>query len=398
MTIVDDHTRCTWVYLMRHKSETRHHLQSFVQLVETQFSSKVKTIRSDNGQEFIMPLYYSNKGIIHQTSCVSTPQQNGVVERKHRHLLNVARALLFQANLPKYFWGEAILTATYLINRIPTPILSGKPPYEMLYKIRPSYNHLRVFGCLCFASTHAKKPSKFDARATRCIFIGYPYGQKGYRVYEIENRRVFTSRDVIFYEDQFPFSNYSSPSHSPVLPMPFPIPNDGNVPQNCNDNPTPALEQATDISNMDFNASIVPRRSSRPTKPPGYLHDFHIQHRLPSQMSQSSESATVSSLGNPYPLCNFLSYDCLSSPHRAFTSSISLQTEPQSFLQAFRDKNWRDAMRAEIDALENNQTWTLTSLPPGKKSVGCKWVFKVKYKPDGSVERYKACLIVKGFS
>ena len=149
---------------------------------------------------------------------------------------------------------------------------------------------------------------------------------------------------------------------------------------------------------MDFNASIVPRRSFGPTKPPGYLHDFHIQHRLPSQMSQSSESATVTSLGNPYPLCNFLSYDCLSSPHRAFTSSISLQIEPKSFLQAFRDKNWRDAMRAEIDALENNQTWTLTSLPPGKKSVGCKWVFKVKYKLDGSVERYKARLVAKGFS
>ena len=149
---------------------------------------------------------------------------------------------------------------------------------------------------------------------------------------------------------------------------------------------------------MDFNASIVPRRSSRPTKPPRYLHDFHIQHRLQFQMSQSSESATVTSLGNPYPLCNFLSYDCLSSPHQAFTSSISLQTEPKSFLQAFRDKNWRDAMRAEIDALENNQTWTLTSLPPGKKSVGCKWVFKVKYKPDGSVERYKARLVAKGFS
>ena len=108
--------------------------------------------------------------------------------------------------------------------------------------------------------------------------------------------------------------------------MPFPIPNDENVPPNCNDNPTPALEQAIDISNMDFNASIVPRRSSRPTKPHGYLHDFHIQHRLPSQMSQSSESATVTSLGNPYPFCNFLSYDYISSSHRAFTSSISLQT------------------------------------------------------------------------
>lgn len=99
-TIVDDYTRCTWVYLMHYKSETCHLLKSFIQLVETQYSSKVKILRSDNGQEFDMPTYYSEKGIVHQTSCVSTPQQNGVAERKHRHLLNVALALLFQA--PSY--------------------------------------------------------------------------------------------------------------------------------------------------------------------------------------------------------------------------------------------------------------------------------------------------------
>lgn len=106
LTIVDDYTRCTWVYLMHHKSDTHQYLTTFINLVETQFSLKVKILRSDNGPEFKMSTFFSNKGIIHQTSCVSTPQQNGVAERKHRHLLNVARALLFQASLPKKILGR----------------------------------------------------------------------------------------------------------------------------------------------------------------------------------------------------------------------------------------------------------------------------------------------------
>lgn len=106
LTIVDDYSRGTWVYLMKHKSETCSLLVSFVHLVETQFNKRVKVIRSDNGPEFSMTQFYASKGIEHQTTCVNNPQQNGVAERKHRHLLNVGCALLFQANLPKEFWGK----------------------------------------------------------------------------------------------------------------------------------------------------------------------------------------------------------------------------------------------------------------------------------------------------
>jgi len=97
--------------------------------------------------------FFATTGITHQTSCVETPQQNGVVERKHKHLLEVSRALLFQAALPLRFWGEYVLTATHIINRMPTKILKGKTPYEVLHGSPPAYNHLKVFGCLCFVST-----------------------------------------------------------------------------------------------------------------------------------------------------------------------------------------------------------------------------------------------------
>ncbi|GJV48996.1 ribonuclease H-like domain-containing protein [Tanacetum coccineum] len=108
----------------------------FVNLIANQFLKRIKVIRSDNGTEFInnkMENFLKEKGIIHQTSCAYTPQQNGIAERKHRHLLNVARSLLFQGNIPLCFWTDCILTATYLINRLPSSVLAGRSPFCMLY-------------------------------------------------------------------------------------------------------------------------------------------------------------------------------------------------------------------------------------------------------------------------
>jgi hypothetical protein len=137
---------------MHSKSQTRTLIQSFIHLVETQFNVKVKCLRSDNGSEFNMVDFFSSKGIIHQHTCIETPQQNAIAERKHQHLLNVARALRFQSHLPLYFWGECILTAAYLINRTPTPILGNKTPYECLTFYSSSILSFKSFwmSLLCF--------------------------------------------------------------------------------------------------------------------------------------------------------------------------------------------------------------------------------------------------------
>ena len=108
LTIVDDYTRCTWLFLKNHKSETQHLLESFITFAQNQFQTSIKIIRVDNRLEFIsMYDFFSQKSIECQRTCVYTPQQNGVVERKHRHVLNIARALLFQFNLPLEFWENA---------------------------------------------------------------------------------------------------------------------------------------------------------------------------------------------------------------------------------------------------------------------------------------------------
>ncbi|KAL0456258.1 UNVERIFIED_CONTAM: Copia protein [Sesamum latifolium] len=159
-------------------------------------------------------------GIVHQRSCPYTPQQNGVVERKHKHLLSVARSLLHQASLPRKFWGDYILAAAYLINRIPSSLLHWKSPYELLYHKFPTLDHIRVFGCFCYATNTVPHKDKFDPRSTKCVFLGYSSLHKGYRLYNLGDKTVFTSRDVIFKENIFPFATLST---VPDRCLPLPI-------------------------------------------------------------------------------------------------------------------------------------------------------------------------------
>nr|XP_043620166.1 uncharacterized protein LOC122592014 [Erigeron canadensis] len=146
----------------------------------------------------------NQKGIIHQTSCAYSPQQNGVVERKHIHLLNVARALMFQGGLPLNMWNECVLTACYLINRLPSSVLNGKSPYELFFKSQPNLSHFKVFGCLCFA-TILNNFDKFSSKSEKCILLGYANAKKRYKLLSIEHNNILYYRDVKFYENIFHF-------------------------------------------------------------------------------------------------------------------------------------------------------------------------------------------------
>ena len=223
LTIVDDFTRCTWVFRIQHKSKVHHFLMNFVKFVQTQFHTTIKIVRLDNVTEFLsLQPFFTSCDIEFQHPCVYIPQQNGAVERKHRHMLNVSKSPLFRSQVPLNFLEECILTAVYLINRTPSPLLSNKTPFKALYKRPPTFHHLKVFGCKCYATVVQPK-QKFEPRAIPCVFVGYPCGKKSYKLYDMQSKKKIISRDVKFCEDDFPFSSASQTltlAHStPILPL-----------------------------------------------------------------------------------------------------------------------------------------------------------------------------------
>ena len=126
LTILDDFSRFTWVSLLKSKAKVQISIQNFINLMKNQFNIKIKIVNFDNGPKNLLKEIYASKGILHQRSCVETPQQNGRVERKHQHILNVARTLMFQSHILNNFWSYASNHAVYLINRVPSPIIRNK--------------------------------------------------------------------------------------------------------------------------------------------------------------------------------------------------------------------------------------------------------------------------------
>lgn len=353
--------------------------------------------------------YFREHGIIHETSCVGTPQQNGRVERKHRHILNVARALRFQAGLPIEFWAECALTACYLINRTPSKLLNDKTPYEMLYKRKPAFDQLHVFGCLCYAHNQNHHGDKFASRSRRCVFLGYPYGKKGWRLYDLEKEECFTSRDVLFQETFFPFlerkskTTTTSPITQTMETLPT-IPTDEDEDTNPSSTtidipltwtmisaPTSPQPESNDPSTTTATPALG--RGLRTKQPSTRLADFVVNTVTLTPLAALS---TSQSSGTVYPLSAYYTTARFSESHCNYLSALTLMVELHSYKEAVLLDVWKKAMRFEIDALELNKTWDLVELPPGKIALGCKWVFRIKLKADGTLERYKARLVVLG--
>lgn len=441
LTFIDDHTRVTWVYLLHNKSEASHIFKVFHKMIQTQFQSQIRVLRTDNGKEYfnsILSDYLLENGIQHQSSCVDTPQQNGVSERKNRHLLEVARALMFTMHIPKYLWGDAILTATYLINRMPSRPINFETPLSVLSKTYPHVSKsntlpLRIFGCTAFVHIHDHNRSKLDPRAIKTVFIGYSPTQKGYRCYCPKTKKTYISCDVTFFENTPYFSPTSLQGEKwdeaccswdihdlPLLDVKLDtavsIPESTKISPPVIDPISPVLETRGDstlsISKQPELQVYSRKKKSQANKEimnPTHSHEDEpmVESHSPNESGKFSH---IPDLDMPialrkgvrscthHPISKFISYSNLSPSLHAFTSSLSSVFIPRSIEEALSIPEWKVAVLEEMHALRQNNTWSLVELPQEKNTVGCKWLFTVKYKADGSIERHKARLVAKGFT
>ncbi|TXG73616.1 hypothetical protein EZV62_002195 [Acer yangbiense] len=169
-------------------------------------------------QSFIPFLRHS--GITPRFSCAYSHQQNGIPERKHRHVVETGLILLAHAGMPLKFWCEAFSTATILINNLPTILLHSKSPYEVLYLKKPNYSFLKTFGCACFPYLRDTNKHKLDFHTSICLFLGYSLLHHGYKCLS-SSGRIFISRNVLFHELEFPYHSLFSKPVSPVTSSPF---------------------------------------------------------------------------------------------------------------------------------------------------------------------------------
>ncbi|KAL0556045.1 hypothetical protein IC582_004550 [Cucumis melo] len=438
VTFIDDHTRLTWVYLITDKSEVLSIFQNFYHTIKTQFHTKIAILRSDNGREFQnhnLSEFLASKGIVHQTSYAYTPQQNGVAERKNRHLVEVARSLMLSTSLPSYLWRDAILTAVHLINRMSSRILHLQTLLDCLKKSYPSTRPvsevpLRVFGCTAYVHNFDPNQTKFTPRAQACVFVGYPHHQRGYKYFHPPSRKYFVTMDVTFCENRpyFSVSHLQGESVSEESNSTFKF--FESTPITVSDiDPHPRILPTNQAPWKTYYRRNLRKEVGSPTsQPPTPVQDFEpprdqeknrkdeTEVRIGTSNDEAEQSHTRKldeydpSLDIPialrkgtrsctkHPICNYVSYNNLSPQFRAFTSSLDSTIIPKNIYTALECPEWKNAVMEEMKTLEKNRTWEICVLPKGHKTVGCKWVFSLKYKGDSTLDRHKARLVAKGFT
>ncbi|GJV59270.1 transposable element [Tanacetum coccineum] len=374
LSIIDDFSRMTWVFMMKHKSGAFEKFKHWKILIENQTGRKIKRLRTDNGLEFCSREFNDfcrDEGIARHYTVRYTPQQNGVAERMNRTLLERTRCLLLNAGLDRSFWAQVLNTAFYLINTSPAAaaaidcktlieVWSGKPA---------DYSKLRVFGCPAYY--HVSK-GKLNPRGEKCIFMGYGDGVKGYRIWSPSERRVILSRDVTFDEDYL-FRVKQDPLESKL---------EDGVSGKVED--VPKQVEHVVPGDMDHDD----------TSPNDHTNSSHLENEQDRSIAHDRPRRNARAPSR-FGFENYVAYAL------QVTEEVE-SLKPATYREAITSKDsdmWIAAMGEEIESLHKNKTWEWVQLPERRKVVGCKWVFKMKTGLPGSdIVRFKARLVAKGYS
>ena len=419
---IDDFSRFTWFYPLKAKSDFFSVFVAFQKLVENQFDTKIKEFQSDGGGEFTsnqMKNHLKDCGIQQRISCPYTPQQNGIAERKHRHVVELGLSMIFHGHIPLHYWVEAFYTASFIGNLLPTSTLGNISPHELLFKQKPDYAMLRVFGSACYPCLRPLGSHKFEPRSLQCVFLGYNSQYKGYRCLYPPNGKVYISRHVIFDEDLFPFKEkYQSlvPKYQSPLLQSWQNSVTCITPHVETEEPaTPPISQTKPQQLVSPSVTLEPAVPVTPAHalPHQYVHDTNTISSSDADASSEGTDQTVEVNNgqvveeqvaeeeeqvNAHPMIT-RSKDGIHKPNAryALIASKFKTQEPNSIKDALKHPGWNNAVNEEMRTIHMLHTWSLVPPTEDMNILGCKWVFKTKLKPDGSVEKLKARLVAKGF-
>lgn len=361
VTFIDDFSNFTMVYLMKHKSEVFTYFREYVEMVQSMFCHRISKLRCDNGGEYVSKEfvnYCRDKGIILDYTVPYTPQHNGKAERMNRSLVERSRAMISDSGVPKEFWGEAVRTAAYLLNRGPTETLNGVTPAEVWFNQKPNVNNLRVFGCTAYSHIQKEFRHKFDSKTEECMMLGYATG--GYRLWSDARKRVIVARDVKFDESSFFYKgsvNVEIPSDEiQIMNDDESGGNDSKKDEINNDDKIEIIDESdTSLENVEGN-------NKRTIKLPDKYNDYEV--------------------------------------YIAFQATGFIDSVPQNYEEVnYRSdkKHWQDAMSRELESINRNDTWMLVEQPKNVKILDTKWVYSYKSLEENVDDKYKARLVVRGF-
>ncbi|KAK1650302.1 hypothetical protein QYE76_068107 [Lolium multiflorum] len=425
LVIVDDYSRYSWVFLLKSKDETHREFITFAKKAQRMYESEIKAIRTDNGTEFknyTMQEFVDDEGIKHEFSAPYTPQQNGVVERKNRTIIEMARTMLSEFNSPHNFWGEAISTAVHYSNRLFLRPLHNKTPYELLTGNKPNVMYIRVFGCKCLVKNNKGKLGKFETRTIEGIFVGYAENSHAYRYYNRSSGTIEVSCDVVFLEDNGSqveqvvpcvAGNDDDPS-SAIKHMgighirPMEVHNDDQddgvevssspqvEPSSTQVEPSSATQDVS--STQDEPHPEEQEESPQPTEQ---------DHDDDQETSSTHVQAQVVPHDQVLARDEFIDHEGTIRKIKAATRASDMKVDlvlgsisKGVVHEALVDPDWVIAMQEELECFTRNEVWSLVERPKDHRInvIGTKWVFKNKQDEDGIVIRNKARLVAQGFA
>lgn len=373
----DDSSGYCTVYFLKHKSDVLSKFKEYKALTENQTGNKVKILRSDQGKgeyinrEFVD--FIRNNGISHECSAPYTPQQNGRSERQLRTIVESARTMLINKNVPQELWSEAVNTAVYIQNRTASSQVENMTPYEKWFGRKPDTKHIRIFGSTAYSLIPPKFRKKFDPKSKKLLFVGYDGYSSNYRLWNPKSRRIEVSCNVSFNE------NETMNIKKETFLLEF-----GILRDNEDNNIQEEIQEEEEYNENEESAET----SQNSTEQTDSDEDFEYNKNFDVENDNINERQ----LRDRNTLAKPDYYDA--------TANYCAISEPISYEDAIKCEDsckWHRAMQEEIDALKTNNTWDLVKLPDNAKLIDNKWVFRIKTDQGGNPVRYKARLVARGF-